>query len=313
METTDRRPTLRRALPSVVAAVLPWTWFAVRDAASLLDVVATGLPAVVAGLAVVALAAFLVTRRPAFLVATVSVLAMGAVAVFGPWLPAGGASPAEPIRVAGVNAYAGNVSPVAAAGDVRAQSPDLVVVVEAPTGMDEALEPHFAHGELSPQSSHAVFSHFPVRFLSGLPGAPVDDRVTRWQVSAPSGPVVLYSVHLRRPRPRGAVRSPLLEQRAMVAALLRAVHRETSPTLVVGDFNLSDRTWAYRRLERALRDAGRASGAGPTYVSTRYRPFLLRIDHIFVSRQWCAGGSGRFTITGSDHRGVLAEVGPCRR
>jgi endonuclease/exonuclease/phosphatase family metal-dependent hydrolase len=296
METTDRRPALRRALPSLVAAALPWTWFVVRDTASLLDVVATGLPAVVAGVAVLALAAFLLTRRPVFVVATGSVLAMGAVAVFGPWLPAGGPAPSEPIRVVGVNAYAGNV-----------------VVVEAPTGMDEALEPHFPHGELSPQSSHAVFSRFPVRFLSGLPGAPVDDRVSRWQVSAPSGPVVLYSVHLRRPRPRGAVRSPLLEQRAMVAALLRAVDGEASPTLVVGDFNLSDRTWAYRRLEGALRDAGRASPAGPTYVSTRYRPFLLRIDHVFVSRQWCAGGSGRFTITGSDHRGVSADVGPCRR
>ena len=313
METTDRRRTLRRALPSVVAAALPWTWFVVRDAASLLDVVATGLPAVVAGVAVLALAAFALTRRPVFVVATGSVLAMGAVAVFGPWLPAGGPDPSEPIRVVGVNAYAGSASPVAAADDVRAQSPDLVVVVEAPTGMNEALEPHFAHGERSPQSSHAVFSRFPVRFLSGLPGAPVDDRVTRWQVSATSGPVVLYSVHLRRPRPRGAVRTPLLEQRAMVAALLRAVDGETSPTLVVGDFNFSDRTWAYRRLEGALRDAGRASRAGPTYVSTRYRPFLLRIDHVFVSRQWCAGGSGRFTITGSDHRGVTADVGPCRR
>lgn len=313
METTDRRPAPRRALPALVAAAVPWTWFVVRDAASLLDVVATGLPAVVAGAAAVSLAAFLLTRRPAFVVAAGSVLAMGAVAVFGPWLPAGGPRPSGPIRVVGVNAYAANASPVAAAGDVRAQSPDLVVVVEAPAGMNEALEPHFPHGKLSPQSSHALFSRFPVRFLSGLPGAPVDDRVTRWQVSAPSGPVVIYSVHLRRPRPRGAVRSPLLEQRAMVAAVLRAVDAETSPTLVVGDFNLSDRTWAYRRLQGALRDAGRASWAGPTYVSARYRPFLLRIDHVFVSRQWCAGRSGRFTITGSDHRGVFADVGPCRR
>jgi endonuclease/exonuclease/phosphatase (EEP) superfamily protein YafD len=311
METTDR-PALRRALPSVAAAALPWTWFAVRDVASLMDLVATGLPVIVAGAAAVALVLLAVTRRPAWLVAAVSVVTMGAVAVAGPWLPAGGADPADPIRVAAVNAWAGNATPAAAAADVSAQDADVVVIVETPFAMPGILEPRFPHSAYSEQGGHTLFSRFPIRYLSGLPGGTDDDPVSRWELSTPAGPVILYSVHLRRPDPRGAVRLPLLQQRAVVDTLVRAVAAEVSPVILAGDFNFSDRTWGYRRLDGPLRDAGRASRTGPTYRATKYRPFLLRIDHVFVSPRWCAGGSGRFTIAGSDHRGVYADVGPCR-
>lgn len=311
MATTDR-PRLRRAVPSVVAAVLPWTWFAVRDVAPLVDVVATGLPVVVAGAAVASLLLLAVTRRLPFLVAAVSLAAMGGVAIVGPWLPAGGAGAVDPIRVASVNAWAANPTPAEAAGDVVAQDADVVAVVESSDGMPEMIESNFPHSAHSGPGGHVLFSRFPIRDVSGLPGGSDDDPVARWEVSAPSGRLVVYSVHLRRPNPRGAVRLPLLRQRAVVDTLLRAVAAEESPVVVAGDFNLSDRTHAYRRLAAPLRDAGRASLAGPTYVATKYRPFLLRIDHVFVSRRWCAEASARFAITGSDHRGVYADVGPCR-
>lgn len=311
MTATERRAGRRRAVAVLAAAGLPWSWFAVRDLAPLLDVVATGLPAVVAGLAALAAAVAVVARREAFAVLAASAVAMGAVAVLGPWAPVGGPEPAEPIRVVGVNAYAGNPTPDEAAADVRAQDADVVVIVEGPAGLPERLEDGFAHSAFASRAGHTVFSRFPLR-PSAPPGGLVDDRVARWELSPPSGPVVLYTVHLRRPRPRdGAVRVPLARQGAAVDALLEAVARESSPAVVVGDFNLSDRTTAYRRLDGALRDAGRVSWAGPTFVSLKYRPFLLRIDHVFVTRQWCAASSGRFIITGSDHRGVATEVGPC--
>lgn len=312
METTDRRRTLRRALPPLAAAILPWSWFLLRDQALMMDLVATGLPMVVAVLAGTAAVAAAVTRRPTFAVAAVSLAAMGAVAVLGPWMPGGGPRPAGPIRVAAVNAWAGNPRPAEAAADVRARRPDVVVIVEGPVAVASALEPHYPYSLADGNAGHVLFSRFPVRYLSGLPGAPVDGRVARWEVEAPDGPVVVYSVHLRRPYPRdGNVRAPLAEQRAMVRVLVRAVQGEESPVVVAGDFNFSDRTWAYRRLDGPLRDAGRASRGGPTFVSPKYRPFLLRIDHVFVSRRWCAARSGRFAITGSDHRGVFADVGPC--
>ena len=297
---------------ALVAAALPWSWFVVRDRASLLDVVATGLPVVVAGLAAVALLAAAVFRRATPLVAAVSLLAVGAVAVVGPWMPAGGGTPATPLRVVTANAFDFNDFSGEAAADIRAQDADLVVVVEGASTVGARLRSEYPFSETAGVADHLVVSRFPVRFLSGLPEAPDDGRVSRWELTAPAGRVVVYGVHLRRPEPRdGAVRAPLLEQRLMIDALLRAVERETAPVLVVGDFNFSDRTWAYRRLAGRLRDAGRATWAGPTYIRIRYRPFLLRIDHLFVAPEWCSGHSARFTITGSDHRGVVADVGPC--
>ena len=38
---------------------------------------------------------------------------------------------------------------------------------------------------------------------------------------------------------------------------------------------------------------------------------VVRIDHILVSRGWCDDGAGQVALPGSDHRGVLATVGPC--
>lgn len=314
METTDRRPALRRAIPPLAAALAPWSWFVVRDRALMMDLVATGLPMVAVGLAVVAAVLAAVLHRRTFAVAALSILVAGSVAVLGPWQPGGGPSPTDPIRVATVNAWAGNRSPSQAADDVRARRPDLVVLVEANVEIASALEPHFPYSLYDVNAGHVLFSRFPVRYLSGLAGAPVRDLVARWELSAPAGPVVVYSIHLRRPYARnGHVRTPLAEQRGMVRVLMRAVDRESSPVVVAGDFNFSDRTWAYRRMDGPLRDAGRASRGGPTFISLKYRPFLLRIDHVFVSRRWCAAASGRFTVTGSDHRGVFADVGPCPR
>lgn len=312
MARTDWPAAARRAVPALAAAALPWSWFLLRDRSTLFDVVATGLPVVVGGLVGAALVLAALLRRVVLLVAAASLLLMGTVAVVGPWLPGGGPAPLEPVRVVSVNAFDGNATPSEAAADIRAQDADLVVVVEGASTVGARLRSEYPFSETAGVADHLVVSRFPVRFLSGLPEAPDDGRVSRWELTAPAGRVVVYGVHLRRPEPRdGAVRAPLLEQRLMIDALLRAVERETAPVLVVGDFNFSDRTWAYRRLAGRLRDAGRATWAGPTYIRIRYRPFLLRIDHLFVAPEWCSGDSGRFTITGSDHRGVVADVGPC--
>jgi hypothetical protein len=39
--------------------------------------------------------------------------------------------------------------------------------------------------------------------------------------------------------------------------------------------------------------------------------YPLDADHILVSRGWCGDGAGQVALPGSDHRGVLATVGPC--
>jgi endonuclease/exonuclease/phosphatase family metal-dependent hydrolase len=81
---------------------------------------------------------------------------------------------------------------------------------------------------------------------------------------------------------------------------------------MAGDFNMSDRVSSYRVIDGMLTDAMRDGAAGrTTYVGGWWTAALLRIDHIFVGEPWCADAPGTFAVTGSDHRGVEASVGPC--
>jgi hypothetical protein len=102
------------------------------------------------------------------------------------------------------------------------------------------------------------------------------------------------------------------DHRRLIRELADLAAAERLPTVVAGDLNLVDRSSGYRLLDDRMRDAVRTSWAGPTSLKGKFLPLLARIDHIFVSEEWCADGGGRFDIAGSDHRGVVATIGPCR-
>jgi endonuclease/exonuclease/phosphatase (EEP) superfamily protein YafD len=160
-----------------------------------------------------------------------------------------------------------------------------------------------------------ILSRFPARLLDKPPGWPNDFRAHRLEEDAPTGRVVVYLAHLKRPHlgPRRILKLPgqLRDQRRERESLLTSARAEGVPVVVAGDFNTSDRSRAYRRLTSRFRDAMRSRRAGPTYVSALWRPFLLRIDHIFVAKDWCSTSPQRFTLSGSDHRGLAVDVGPC--
>jgi vancomycin resistance protein VanJ len=164
-------------------------------------------------------------------------------------------------------------------------------------------------------SAQVILSRFPARLLDKPPGWPNDFRAHRLEVDAPSGRVVVYLAHLKRPHlgPRRIVniRSQLQAQRREREALLRSARSEGVPVVVAGDFNTSDRSRPYRRITGRFRDAMRAGWAGPTYVRGAWRPLLLRIDHIFIPGDWCSARPERFALRGSDHRGLAVNVGPC--
>ena len=61
-----------------------------------------------------------------------------------------------------------------------------------------------------------------------------------------------------------------------------------------------------KNLDDAMLDTwGRRSQIG------RWSAFLVRIDHLFVSRGWCADDSRWYKVPVSDHRGLISTVGPC--
>lgn len=309
-----QRARRRRSPLLLTAAAVPWLWFAVRDLGAAFDVVATGLPVIVVSVAVAGLLLARVTHRATPAVLSISLLAMGSVAVLGPWLPRSGPPPLHPMRVVSTNVLDGNPSPAKALDDIRAQDGDVVAVVEGGSKIvEQGLRRLYPFAGRDRTTEHILVARYPVRKL------PVPVRllsvvqVTRWEVRPPSGSVVVYTVHLNHPAVREvrSIRPKLRRQRDQVRALLDAEAAELEPTMLIGDFNISDRTWGYRQLASRLPDAMRRITGGPTYVRIRYRPFLLRIDNIFVPKGWCSDDSVRFHIRGSDHRGVAATVGPC--
>jgi endonuclease/exonuclease/phosphatase (EEP) superfamily protein YafD len=304
----------RRWVAAGVAALVPWMWFVVRDRTLLLDVVGTGLPllfpAVALGIGVYAA----VRKRRLLVVGVVSWLLAGAVAVVGPWRPQPVPPPVQGFRVVAANVNSRNPTIGRAAADALAQGGDLVLLIEA--GKGQWTPPPDYTTVIRPQySAQVILSRFPARLLDKPPNWPNDFRAHRLEVDAPFGRIVVYLAHLKRPHlgPRRIlrIRSQLQAQHREREALLRSARAETVPVVLVGDFNTSDRSRPYRRISGRFRDAMRTGWSGPTYVKPMWRPFLLRIDHIFVPRNWCSARAERFTLHGSDHRGLAVDVGPC--
>jgi endonuclease/exonuclease/phosphatase family metal-dependent hydrolase len=164
-------------------------------------------------------------------------------------------------------------------------------------------------------SSQVIMSRYPARLLDRPKNWPGDFRAHRLEIDAPGGRVIVYLAHLVRPHlgPRRflKIRRQLHAQQQERDSLAVAARSETAPVILAGDFNTSDRSHGYRRLHDHFRDAMRARWAGPTFVAPLWRAFLLRIDHVFVPKDWCAVHPKRFTLHGSDHNGVAVTVGPC--
>lgn len=143
-----------------------------------------------------------------------------------------------------------------------------------------------------------------------LPRSLRDQHGARVQLDAPGGAVVLYGMHLDRPG-IGSGKVGFRTHRRIIGRLLDAIEQGSSPVIVAGDLNLGDRTSGYRLLTDVLDDAMRADWVGPTFVDGLARLVLVRIDHLLMPEGWCSAKSRIFTVPGSDHRGVAADVGPC--
>jgi endonuclease/exonuclease/phosphatase family metal-dependent hydrolase len=97
----------------------------------------------------------------------------------------------------------------------------------------------------------------------------------------------------------------------LIDQLRTAVRAERLPTLVVGDLNMVDRTSSYRAMGHDLSDAMRADWVGPTSRRAPIVPLLARIDQIFMPKTWCSTDSATFTLSASDHQGIVVTLGPC--
>ena len=302
------RHTLAATLLAAALIAAPWLWFVLRDHdGEAVDTLAVGLPLVGLGALLILGVVAILRRRwlPSWVGASIFVACL--VAVVEPRLPRSAPAPERPVQVAMANVYDGNRTPDAAIAALASRDVDVLATVEMSATFWERLDGIAAlpygvvYGELG------VHARWPLTLLrpAGLPRS----RVLRIRVDAPGRPFVLYVAHGLNPLHDT---STFADQQAFARSVVATAAQERRPVVVVGDFNTSDRALAYRILDRNLRDAMREGGvAETTYFGGWWPALLLRIDHAFVTTDWCAADGSTFAVPGSDHHGIEVSVGPC--
>lgn len=128
-------------------------------------------------------------------------------------------------------------------------------------------------------------------------------------VSVDIGVTRVEVIGVHPPSPTSSGRSERRD--AMLAATGEWVADRASPVVVVGDFNATPWSAAYRDLlwRGGLVDTMRGSGLQATWPDG-WGPLAIPIDHVLHTRE--LGSSGRRTgpSFGSAHRPVLVSVGP---
>jgi endonuclease/exonuclease/phosphatase (EEP) superfamily protein YafD len=309
------RGVTRRHVALVVVGVLPWSWFLLRDRLGVPgDLVSLGLPFLALPVLVIVALTAIWVRWPVVLAWDVSIALVLVLCIFGPRMPRSIGEPVDPVTLVAANVRFDSPTPEAAAADLLAFDADVLVVPESTPRLIDALQPHYPYfAQVEDDASvygTAVFSRFE---LDDLQTVDVGNGVLRADVAAPE-PFVLVAAHLDRPSvsPGDSGYVTHGEHYDEVVALHAAIADEDLPVVIAGDLNMSDRVRGYRYLDDRYTDLARDGWAGTTYISGIYRYFLLRIDHVFATHGWCSDHVERFSITGSDHRGLRLDVGRCR-
>jgi endonuclease/exonuclease/phosphatase (EEP) superfamily protein YafD len=280
-----------------------------------MEIVAVLLPPLVAGVVLVQVGIAVATRRTPLLASAVSWIVFGVLAAALPWIPHATGHPAGGVKIAVANVMVHNEAPGAAVRGLLAQRADILVVPEDSGPIHDRLSLYYRYARRYPygQAWLGVFSNVPVKELPPLPGVFDPNRYVRVEVAAET-PFVLWAVHLPRPwfQPRGSYQMRPGGQARVLSEVLDAVGKETLPVVMAGDMNLTDRGRGYRKATAHLDDALRSIRGAWSETKVAFRPLLLSIDHILEPPSWCADQAGRFAIAGSDHRGIIARVGPCR-
>lgn len=289
------------------AVAAPWLWFVVRAAGGRIDAVGVALPVfgVLGALTLFVLSVILV--RPILAAVGVSVVAVSLIATLAPRMPRPTAFPNSPLRVASANVYEGNDDTTAAVDALVRRQPDVIATVEMPDAFWHALEerPELPYGVT--RGELGLRSRFPLTRLE-TPEDLKASKVMRVAVDGPYGRLIVYVVHGANPLHE----STFDQQRDFTERLIGDVQGETAPTIMMGDLNMSDRSLSYRILDAALQDAMRTSGwPRSTYHGEIWPIFQLRIDYLFIPRDWCGTGADTFEVPGSDHDGIEAVIGPC--
>jgi vancomycin resistance protein VanJ len=296
--------------PFVLAALLPVLLLARWSASRVCIRVAAALFAVASGLA------------------AASCISLGARGARGP-----GAQ--QRLRVVTFNVWGLNPRQSDVVAWLESTGADVVALQEVSDGFANRLLPRLAarypHEWRLPRAdgrwTNAVVSRFVIRDAPSVVSAEPFERLT---LDTGSSAIVLYDVHLSMPIGRDAhVRPPFRSHLLRVAtrydesvrdaeiqALVTRLRSEWRPFIVAGDFNLCERSRAYRLLEDVAKDGFREAGAGlgttwpvgSVEGLPAWLPPALRIDYVWHAASFDTLAAWVGPVLGSDHRPVVVDL-----
>jgi endonuclease/exonuclease/phosphatase (EEP) superfamily protein YafD len=234
---------------------------------------------------------------------------------YGPQLAPQRVPSGRPLRVATANLHYRNPEPEALAKALRTLDADVIAVQELTVDTSRRLVRELA-GEyrnrvLYPRTDSeglGVFSRFPLERLHPPELGVGSCRCQTVNIQGGGISATLFNIHLPRPV-LGIRRFDASRQAGTVDVLVREAHDAPYPALLVGDFNVGDRHYLYRRLRAGLGDAHRDAGwgLGLTWSLQNRVPFA-RIDYVLHDESWGTRSISRQAIPGSDHRALVAEL-----
>ena len=268
-------------------------------------------------LALACLLLALVRARRRLLPAVITVAVMALTASHLVWLAPvfvadDRAAATAPFRLMTLNMNDGEAD----SGDVaeRAAQADIVILVETTSAALAGLKPHgwdrrFPYSWGDPRdgsfSNTAIYSRFPLSRSRPIGDTSFQQWVTTVRIPRIGG-IRLMAVHPCNPYCGDDRWSA--EHRVLRRAVIDNIDH---PLLVAGDFNAVNDHGPMQALQRAgLKSATDVAGAGwlPTYPANRRFPPLLPIDHVMINKDLTATSVTSFTVSGSDHRGLLATL-----
>jgi endonuclease/exonuclease/phosphatase (EEP) superfamily protein YafD len=218
------------------------------------------------------------------------------------------------LRVLTANLYADRLDVEGFRNLLEDLDPHVAVVQELSFLAADVLGGLLPHGMLVPEEGHdgrGLALKAPAQ-MERLPMAYRDALIARLEEPAWPGSLEIVNVHMANPILWPPWESARLRSQQLDTLI---AHVESPGTrLVAGDFNASPAWPVYRRLAARLDDAAlvvareRRKRPVRTWGATPRTPRLLRIDHVFVEGLRPLN-TEVVTIPGSDHSGLLVEVG----
>ncbi|HZD22624.1 MAG TPA: endonuclease/exonuclease/phosphatase family protein [Acidimicrobiia bacterium] len=187
--------------------------------------------------------------------------------------------------------------------------PDVVVIQELGPESADVLAGGYPHHRLHPArdfTGRGVATRLDVSFGDiDMPGKPAVSAI----LHVGGQKIRLAGIHLLNP-----VKFPwwvtVRSRGRQLDRLLQWIDGGDGPVVVAGDFNASPRWPAYKRMAKHLTDLIVDHDPEPerTWAWRPGWPKLLRIDHVFGSKDLTATGVTVVNITGTDHAALVVDL-----